>query len=113
MTGTYVSSEPEELELEKKAAEAAFVPGRRPKRQRPTPIPDLKLLGALVEGRLFRAEAVQSVADLPTLDTLRAQIVGLLSAPAAQLAMVMSEASGGKLARTLEGLKKSLEEGQN
>ena len=100
---------PEELELEKKAAEAAFVPGRRPKRQRPTPIPDLKLLGALVEGRLFRAEAVQNVADLPTLDTLRAQIVGLLSAPAAQLAMVMSEASGGKLARTLEGFKKSLE----
>ena len=49
------------------------------------------------------------VADLSTLDALRAQIVGLLSAPAAQLAMVLSEASGGKLARTLEGFKKSLE----
>ncbi|KAI8990653.1 hypothetical protein BD414DRAFT_484372 [Trametes punicea] len=99
----------EQIEEEKKAAEAAFVPGRRPKRQRPEPIPDLKLLGALIEGRLFKAEGVQSVAELPTLDGLRAQIVGLLSAPAAQLSMVLSEASGGKLARTLEGFKKSLE----
>ncbi|KAI0800597.1 hypothetical protein C8Q74DRAFT_1237417 [Fomes fomentarius] len=97
------------LDDEKKAAEAAFVPGRRPKRQRPTPVPDLKLLGAVIERRLFLAEGVQSVAELPTLDALRAQIVGLLSAPAAQLAMVLSEASGGKLARTLEGFKKTLE----
>ncbi|KAI0756408.1 hypothetical protein C8Q80DRAFT_1128432 [Daedaleopsis nitida] len=99
----------QQLADEKKAAEAAFVPGRRPKRQRPTAIPDLKLLGAVIEGRLFLAEGVQSVAELPTLDALRAQIVGLLSAPAAQLAMVLSEASGGKLARTLEGFKKGLE----
>ncbi|KAI0673832.1 hypothetical protein C8Q78DRAFT_1019275 [Trametes maxima] len=100
---------PEQLEAEKKAVEAAFVPGRRPKRQRPTPVPDLKLLGALIEGKLFKAEGVQSVAELPTLDGLRAQLVGLLSAPAAQLSMVLGEASGGKLARTLEGFKKSLE----
>ncbi|KAI0640127.1 hypothetical protein C8Q77DRAFT_1044892 [Trametes polyzona] len=99
----------QELDEEKKAAEAAFVPGRRPKRQRPTPVPDLKLLGALIEGRLFKTEGVQSVAELPTLDGLRAQIVGLLSAPASQLSMVLGEASGGKLARTLEGFKKSLE----
>lgn len=103
----------QEIEQEKKDAEASFVPGRRPKRQRPTPVPDLKLVGALIEGRLFKAEDVQDVAQLPTLDTLRAQLVGLLSAPAMQLAMVLSEASGGKLARTLEGYKKSLEEGQS
>ncbi|RPD64625.1 hypothetical protein L226DRAFT_498060 [Lentinus tigrinus ALCF2SS1-7] len=104
----------QQIDDEKKAAEAAFVPGRRPKRQRPTPVPDLKLLGAIIEGRLLMTEGVQSVAELPTLDALRAQIVGLLSAPAAQLSMVLSEASGGKLARTLEGFKKSLEpEGQD
>ncbi|KAJ3484510.1 hypothetical protein NLI96_g5597 [Meripilus lineatus] len=103
---------PEELEQAKKDAEAAFVPGRRPKRQRPVPVPDLKVVGALIEGRVFKAEGVQDVAKLPSLDTLRAQVVGLLSAPATQLAMVLSEASGGKLARTLEGLKKGLEEGQ-
>jgi len=50
------------------------------------------------------------VSKLPTLDTLRAQVVGLLSAPASQLAMILGEASGGKLARTLEGLKIGLEE---
>lgn len=101
---------PEELAEAKKVAEATFVPGRRPKRQRPKPTPELKLVGALIEGRVFGVEGVQDVAKLPTLDTLRAQLVGLLSAPASQLAMILSEASGGKLARTLEGLKKSLEE---
>ena len=53
----------------------------------------------------------EDVAKLPTSDVLRAQLVGLLSAPSAQLAAVLSQASGGTLARTLEGLKKSLEEG--
>lgn len=103
---------PEQLAQEAKDAADAFVPGRRPKRQRPTPVPDLKVVGALIEGRVFKAADVQSVAKLPSLDILRAQIVGLLSAPSAQLAAVLSEASGGKLARTLEGLKKSLEEQQ-
>ncbi|GBE77275.1 hypothetical protein SCP_0101480 [Sparassis crispa] len=102
----------EELEQERKDKEAAFVPGRRPKRVRLPPTPELKVVGALIEGRVFKAEGVQTVAGLPTLDTLRAQLVGLLSAPATQLAMVLSEASGGKLARTLEGLKKSLEEAE-
>jgi ribosomal protein L10 len=58
-------------------------------------------------------EGVRDVSKLPTLDTLRAQIVGLLSSPAVQLAAILSEASGGKLARTLEGLKKGLEESQS
>jgi len=44
------------------------------------------------------------------LDTLHSQIIGLLSSPGTQLAGVLSEASGGKLARTLEGLKKSVED---
>lgn len=102
-----------EIEQERKLAEAAFVPGRRPKRQRPEPIPELKLRGALIEGRLMGVREVQEVAKLPTLETLRAQLVGLISAPSAQITAVLSQASGGKLARTLEGLKKSLEEGQS
>lgn len=87
-------------------------PGRKVKRQRPQLTPELVLLGALIEGRVFGVEGVRDVAKLPTLETLHAQIVGLLSSPAAQLAMVLGEASGGQLARTLEGLKKGLEEGQ-
>lgn len=103
---------PAQIAQAAKDAADAFVPGRRPKRQRPTPTPDLKVVGALIEGRVFKAADVQTVSKLPTLDVLRSQIVGLLSAPSAQLAAVLSEASGGKLARTLEGLKKSLEEEQ-
>jgi len=86
-------------------------PGRRVKRSRTVHEPELALVGALIEGRVFKADGVNEVARLPTLGTLHAQIVGLLSSPGAQLAAVLSEASGGKLARTLEGLKKSLEEG--
>ncbi|OSX67183.1 hypothetical protein POSPLADRAFT_1042443 [Postia placenta MAD-698-R-SB12] len=82
------------------------------KRQRPTPVPELRVVGALVEGRVFGPAGVGEVTQLPTLETLRAQLVGLLSAPAMQLAMVLGEAGGARLARTLEGLKKSLEEDQ-
>jgi ribosomal protein L10 len=85
-------------------------PGRRVKRSRNVLEPELMLMGALIEGRVFKAEGVKEVAKLPTLGTLHAQIVGLLSSPGAQLAAVLSEASGGKLSRTLEGLKQSLTE---
>ncbi|KAG6855859.1 hypothetical protein H0H87_009976 [Tephrocybe sp. NHM501043] len=102
---------PEEIkkELEEKNADPA-TPGRRMKRQRQILHPELKLVGALVEGRVFLPQSVKDVSKLPTLDTLRAQIVGLLSAPGSQLAGVLSQASGGQLARALEGLKKGLEE---
>ncbi len=82
------------------------------KRSRPVLIPDLRVVGALVEGRVLLPEGVKDMSTLPTLDTLRAQIVGLLTAPSAQLAAVISQASGGQLARTLEGFKKALEEGE-
>ncbi|KAH7930462.1 hypothetical protein BV22DRAFT_987631, partial [Leucogyrophana mollusca] len=89
-----------------------FIPGRKPQRVKPNLTPELTVMGGLIERRVFSMDGVRDVSKLPTLDTLRAQIVGLLSSPAMQLAMILSEASGGKLARTLEGLKKGLEEGQ-
>ena len=92
-----------------KAGDEDHVPGRKMKRQKPMLDPELVVLGAFIEGRVFGVEKVEGVAKLPTLDTLRAQIVGLLSSPAVQLAAVLGEASGGKLARTLEGLKRGLE----
>jgi ribosomal protein L10 len=102
---------PEELKLAATlAAQDPPNPGRRVKRSRKVHKPELMLMGALIEGRVFKAEGVNEVAKLPTLGTLHAQIVGLLSTPGMQLAAVLSEASGGKLARTLEGLKKSLED---
>lgn len=101
------------VKLKGKAAgteDEGFVPGRRQKRRRPILTPELRIAGALIEGRVFGVEALKNVAQLPTLETLRAQIVGLISSPAVQLAMVLGEASGGRLARTLEGLKKGMEE---
>lgn len=104
---------PKTKEVGKKAGEDdGHIPGRKQKRQRPMLDPELVVLGALIEGRVFGVEGVRNVASLPTLDTLRSQIVGLLSSPAVQLAAVLGEASGGRLARTLEGLKKGMEEGQ-
>lgn len=103
---------PEELKQELEAKKADPVtPGRRMKRVRQIKTPDLKIVGALIEGRVFLKEGVEDVSKLPTLETLRSQIVGLLSSPATQLAAVLSQASGGALARTLEGFKKGLEEG--
>ncbi|THH26435.1 hypothetical protein EUX98_g7753 [Antrodiella citrinella] len=99
----------EDIKKREEEAQKNFVPGRKLKRQRQV-LPDLRVVGALIEGRIFKADGVKSVAELPTLDTLRAQLVGLISAPATQLAGVVSAASSGQLARTLEGLKKSLEE---
>jgi ribosomal protein L10 len=101
----------EELKKEEEEKKADPVtPGRRMKRMKPILHPELKLAGALVERMFFTPGGLEKVSTLPTLDTLRAQIVGLLSSPATQLAAVLSEASGGKLARTLEGLKKGLED---
>ena len=57
---------------------------------------------------LFTVDGLRDVSKLPALGTLRAQIVGLLSAPAAQLVAVLGQAGGGKLVRTLEGLKSSM-----
>lgn len=96
----------------KGAEDDGHIPGRRQKRVRPMLDPELTLLGALIEGRVFGVEGVKDVSNLPSLDTLRAQIVGLLSSPSVQLAIVLGEASGGRLARTLDGLKKGLEEEQ-
>ncbi|KAH6916711.1 hypothetical protein BKA70DRAFT_1250347 [Coprinopsis sp. MPI-PUGE-AT-0042] len=105
---------PEEIKAAEDAKHAdPDQPGRRMKRVRQTRIPELKLAGAIIEGRVFLPPGLNDVAKLPTLDTLRAQIVGLLSAPGAQIAGVLGQASGGQLARTLEGLKKTLEEGAN
>lgn len=104
--------DPAQVAKDRAEALAKQVPGRRPIFPRYPLVPELKVVGALIDGRTVRADAVPGVAQLPTLDVLRAQIVGLLSAPGSQLAAVLNEAGGAKLARTLEGFKKSLEEEQ-
>ncbi len=72
--------------------------------------PRLVPLAALLEGnRLLHVPQTRDVGRIGGLDQLRAQIVGLLSAPGQQLAGVLSQASGQQLALTLEGRKRDLE----
>jgi len=52
-----------------------------------------------VMGRqLLKAEDVSALADLPSLDALRAQLIGLLQAPATKMAVILS-APGAQIAR--------------
>lgn len=100
----------EELKQEQEEKNADPIqPGKRMKRVRQIRIPELKLMGAVLENRVFLPSGVMDISKLPSLDTLRAQVVGLLSSPATHLAAILSEASGGRLARTLEGFKKGME----
>ncbi|QRV79920.1 ribosomal protein L10 [Ceratobasidium sp. AG-Ba] len=78
--------------------------------QSSAPRPTLRIIGGYVDGQVMQPEGLQNLSNLPTLDTLRAQLVGLLSAPAAQIAGVLDQARGGRLSRTLDGLRASLEE---
>ncbi|KAJ9478995.1 putative reductase 1 [Pseudozyma hubeiensis] len=72
--------------------------------------PRLVPLAAVLEGnRLLQVPQTRDVGRIGSLDQLRSQIVGLLSAPGQQLAGVLSQASGQQLALTLEGRKRDLE----
>ncbi len=69
-----------------------------------------EIRGGLVEGRPVGPEEVATLATLPSLEDLRARLVGLIQAPAAKIARVLA-APGGQLARLIEARRASLEEG--
>jgi len=60
----------------------------------------LIILGGVMEGQTLDANGVRAVADLPSLDELRAKLVGLLQTPAQRVASVL-QAPGGQIARVL------------
>lgn len=60
----------------------------------------LQVIGGGLSGSLLDAEAVKALAELPSLDQLRAKLVGLLQAPAARLIAVL-QAPGAQVARCL------------
>ncbi|MGH6986854.1 MAG: 50S ribosomal protein L10 [Caulobacteraceae bacterium] len=60
----------------------------------------LVLIGAMMGGELLDAKAVEALARLPSLDQLRARIVGLLCAPATRVAGALA-APAGKIARVI------------
>ena len=60
----------------------------------------LIIVGGALRDTLLAAEQVKALAELPSLDELRARLIGLLTAPAARLVGVL-QAPGGQLARVL------------
>lgn len=58
----------------------------------------LVVVGGCLDERVLDVAAVDSLAKLPSLDELRAKIIGLLQAPATKVATVL-QAPGGQLAR--------------
>lgn len=65
----------------------------------------LKVLGAGLGGQKLDAEGVKALATLPSLDELRAQLVGMISTPATRIAGVLA-APGGQIARVLSAYAK-------
>ncbi len=58
-------------------------------------IENLKIVGGVVGGQTVDVSGVKDLATLPSLDVLRAQILGALSGPASGLVGVLNAAVGG------------------
>jgi large subunit ribosomal protein L10 len=61
----------------------------------------LVILGGAMGKTVLDAKAVKALADLPSLDELRATLIGLLNAPATKIARTIKE-PGGQLARVIQ-----------
>ena len=62
---------------------------------------DMTLLGGAMGETVLDTSAVQALAELPSLDELRAILIGLLQAPATKIARVLKE-PGAQIARVLQ-----------
>jgi len=60
----------------------------------------LAIIGGALGGALLTSAQVRALADLPSIDELRARLVGLLNTPASRLVSVL-QAPGAQLARVL------------
>ena len=63
----------------------------------------LQIVGGGLAGTMLDPAAVRALAELPSLDQLRARLVGLLNAPASRLVGVL-QAPGAQIARVLQAL---------
>ncbi|PCJ29508.1 MAG: 50S ribosomal protein L10 [Rickettsiales bacterium] len=62
---------------------------------------NLKIIGGVVNDKILDISAIQQLAKLPSLDALRGKIIGVLQAPATNLARV-TQAPASALARVLQ-----------
>ena len=60
----------------------------------------LEIVGAIMGGQMLDVAGVKALAELPSLDELRAKIVGLIQAPATKIVQIV-QAPGGQIARVL------------
>jgi large subunit ribosomal protein L10 len=65
----------------------------------------LKILGGVAVGTVLDPNGVKALAELPSLDQLRAKLLGLLQAPATKVAGVL-QAPAGSLARVISAYAK-------
>ena len=61
----------------------------------------LVILGGAMGNNVLDANGVKALAELPSLDELRAKLIGLLNAPATKIARTVKE-PGAKLARVIQ-----------
>ena len=61
----------------------------------------LVILGGVMGSTVLDSKGVKALADLPSLDELRAKLIGLLNAPATKIARTVAE-PGGMLARVIQ-----------
>ncbi len=66
----------------------------------------LVVLGGSLGSQVLDASGIKALAELPSLDTLRAQLVGLISTPATRIAAV-TQASAAQLARVFGAYAKT------
>jgi large subunit ribosomal protein L10 len=69
----------------------------------------LQLIGGALGTQMLDASGVRALAELPSLDALRARIVGMIATPATRVAGVL-QASAGQLARVFGAFAKRDEE---
>ncbi len=62
---------------------------------------NLKVIGGIVNDKILNVGEVQQLAKLPSLDQLRGKIVGILQAPAANLARIV-QAPAGSIAKVIQ-----------
>ena len=69
---------------------------------------NFKILGGSYEGEKIDKDKINFLATLPSLDQIRAKLLGLLNAPAQKIASI-AQAPGGQLARLINARSEQLE----
>nr|AAR05328.1 ribosomal protein L10 [uncultured marine alpha proteobacterium HOT2C01] len=62
---------------------------------------NLVILGGIMDNEILTVEKIEILSKLPSLEEIRAQLIGLISSPAQKIASVLTAPSGG-LARILK-----------